>query len=215
MVDIEYEYLPEYYFVCGKIGHPSQALWHAEFLLPHPPYKSHVHSPQWEGLWTNDGPGDRSSSDTRSLLSSYCERTEIEDSISPSALPLHSIVFDAVASLQHQFGISAKAARTPLVSLTVPNASMVPVIPSLKDPIFQFSACHSPKRGCVRHKKGVVPRSASHMINAKRNNLVAPVSVSDTFFSGVDFMASKRLCIGVPSDKPMETGPVESPGSIP
>ncbi|KAI5339099.1 hypothetical protein L3X38_018371 [Prunus dulcis] len=180
MVDIKYEYLPEYWFVCGKIGHPSQALWHAEFLLPHPPYKSHVHSPQWEGLWTNDGPGDRSTSDTRSLFSSSCERTEIEDSISPSALPLHSTVFNAVASLQHQFGISAEAARTPLVSLTVPNASMVPLIPSLKYPIFQL-----------------------HLF------------LSMILFSGVDFMASKRLCIGVPSDKTMETDPVESPGSIP
>ncbi|KAI5344237.1 hypothetical protein L3X38_012114 [Prunus dulcis] len=102
-------------------------------------------------------------------------RPLMEDSISPSALPLHSIVFDAVASLLHQFEILAMAARTPPASLPVPNTSVVPVILALNDPIFQapfiapqdsitynpldlmsiiqFSARHSPKKGLRRPKK--------------------------------------------------------------
>lgn len=82
-------------------------------------------------------------------------------------------------------------------------------------PIIQFSARHSPKKGLGRPKKGEILRSASYMITAKHKTPITPISVSDTLVSGVDFMASKRLYIDVPSDEPMKTSPVESLGSIP
>lgn len=76
---------------------------------PSPRYKSPIHSPWQADLWTNNGSGDRSSFNTRSQRSSSCECTEAEDSISSLAQPLHSTVFDLVASLRHQSEIYAAA----------------------------------------------------------------------------------------------------------
>ncbi|CAL2254304.1 unnamed protein product [Prunus armeniaca] len=50
------------------------------------------------------------------------------------------------------------------------------------------------------------------VIHTKRKTPVAPSSGGDILVYGVYFMTSKRLCLVVPLDKTMETGPVESPG---
>ncbi|KAI5316574.1 Hypothetical predicted protein [Prunus dulcis] len=128
-----------------------------------------------------------------------------------------------MASLQRQSESSVAVTRSPPVSLNEPDIYVASVVPTLNDPISQaplpappkFSASHSPKRDSGRPNKGEGSHYVSIKTHAKCKTPVALVLVGDIWVSGVDFMASKPLCLVFPTDKPMETGPVKSPGRFP